>query len=44
MKDSSRLIRNLSNCEEKPEKIQASAVIRTRELCDTGAVLYPTEL
>ena len=39
---SSRLIRNLSNCEREAWKKKNSGFsgIRTRDLCDTGAVLY----
>ena len=37
---SSRLIRNLSNCEREAWKNSGFSRIRTRDLCDTGAVLY----
>ena len=38
---SSRLIRNLSNCEREAwKKNSGFSGIQTRDLCDTGAVLY----
>ena len=37
---SSRLIRNLSNCEREARKNSGFSGILTHDLCDTGAVLY----